>query len=128
MKKFENMLTLIEIVSTFEKDCFKRFSFLTKLVRKNIESIDDFVDEILLQMQNSLIWSYDMTIQNMIILMFIDLIVSDDVIFNQFFEIRKFFAYDIIVNNDQTCWSDFLWCIHKFHRKLSRFTTTFRST
>ena len=35
--------------------------------------------------------------------MFIDSIVSDDVIFNQFFEIRKFFIYDIIVNNDQTC-------------------------
>ena len=35
--------------------------------------------------------------------MFIDLIVSDNVIFNQFFEIRKFLAYDIIVNDDQTC-------------------------
>ena len=34
--------------------------------------------------------------------MFIDLIVSDDVILNQSFEIRKFFIYDIIINNDQT--------------------------
>ena len=34
--------------------------------------------------------------------MFIDLIVNDDVIFNQFFKIREFFIYDIIVNDDQT--------------------------
>ena len=35
--------------------------------------------------------------------MFINLIVSDDVIFNQFFEILKLLVYDIIVNDDQTC-------------------------
>ena len=35
--------------------------------------------------------------------MLIDSIVNDDVIFNQFFEIRKLFVYNIIVNNDQTC-------------------------
>ena len=39
--------------------------------------------------------------------MFINLIVSDDVVFNQFFEVREFFVYDIIVNDDQTCWSGF---------------------
>ena len=44
-----------------------------------------------------------MTIQNVIIFMFINSIVNDDVIFNQSFKIRKFLAYDIIVNNDQTC-------------------------
>ena len=35
--------------------------------------------------------------------MFIDLIISDDVICNQFFEIREFLIYDIIVNDDQIC-------------------------
>ena len=35
--------------------------------------------------------------------MFIDLIINDDVILNQFFKIRKLFIYDIIVNDDQTC-------------------------
>ena len=35
--------------------------------------------------------------------MFIDLIISDDVILNQFFKIRKLLVYNIIVNNDQTC-------------------------
>ena len=49
------MLTSVEIVSTFEKGCFKRLLFFTKLVRKDIESIDDFVDEILFRMQNSLV-------------------------------------------------------------------------
>ena len=49
------MFTSIEIVLTFEKDCFKKFSFLTKFVKENIESINDFVDEILFQMQNLLV-------------------------------------------------------------------------
>ena len=35
--------------------------------------------------------------------MFIDLIINDDVILNQFFEIRRFLVYNIIVNNDQAC-------------------------
>ena len=35
--------------------------------------------------------------------MFIDSIVNDDVIFNQFFEIQKLFIYNIIVNDDQIC-------------------------
>ena len=35
--------------------------------------------------------------------MFINSIVNDNVILNQFFEIRKFFVYNIIVNDDQTC-------------------------
>ena len=35
--------------------------------------------------------------------MFINLIVNDNVIFNQFFKIQKLFIYDIIVNDDQTC-------------------------
>ena len=35
--------------------------------------------------------------------MFIDLIISDDMILNQFFKIRKLFVYDIIVNDDQIC-------------------------
>ena len=39
---------LIEIVSTFEKDCFKEFLFFTKLVDKDIKLINDFIDEILL--------------------------------------------------------------------------------
>ena len=59
--------------------------------------------------------------------MFIDSIVNDDVIFNQFFEIRKFFIYNIIVNDDQIYWNDFLWYIHKFYQKLSKFTMTFRN-
>ena len=33
--------------------------------------------------------------------MFINLIVSNDMIFNQFFKIRKLLIYDIIINNDQ---------------------------
>ena len=45
----------IKIVSTFEENCFKKFSFLTKFVKKNIKLIDDFIDEILLQMQNSFV-------------------------------------------------------------------------
>ena len=48
------MFTSIEIILTFKENCFKKFSFFTKLIRKNIELIDDFVDEILLRMQNSL--------------------------------------------------------------------------
>ena len=108
MKKFKNIVTSIKIVSTFEKNYFKKLSFFMKFVKKNFKSIDDFVDEILFRMQNSLMWNYDMTIQNVIIFMFINLIVSDDVFLNQFFEIRKFLVYDIIVNDDQTCWNDFL--------------------
>ena len=46
---------LIEIVLTFEENCFKKFSFLTKFVKKNIELIDNLVDEILFRMQNSLV-------------------------------------------------------------------------
>ena len=49
------MLTSVEIVSTSEKDYFKRFSFFTKLVRESIKLIDDFINEILLRMQNSLV-------------------------------------------------------------------------
>ena len=49
------MFMLIEVVSTSEKNYFKRFLFFTKLVKKNIESIDDFVNEILFRMQNSLV-------------------------------------------------------------------------
>ena len=109
------MFTLIEIVSTSEENYFKKFSFFTKFIKKNIESIDDFVDKILFWIQHSFVWNYDMTIQNVIIFIFINLIVSDDVIFNQFFKIRKFFVYDIIVNDDQTCWNDFLWYIYEFH-------------
>ena len=45
----------IEIISTSEKNCFKKLSFFTKLIRKNIESINDFIDEILFRMQNSFI-------------------------------------------------------------------------
>ena len=37
----------IEIVLTSEENCFKRFSFFTKFVKKDIELINDFVDEIL---------------------------------------------------------------------------------
>ena len=76
------MFTSVEVVSTFKENCFKRFSFLIKFVKENIESIDDFINEILLQMQNSFMCNYDITIQNMIIFMFIDSIVNDDVIFN----------------------------------------------
>ena len=49
------MFMSVEIVLTPEKNCFKKFSFFTKLVKENIESIDDLVDEILLRMQNSLV-------------------------------------------------------------------------
>ena len=49
------MFTSVEIVSTFEKNCFKKFSFFTKFVKKDIESIDDFVDKILFRMQNSFV-------------------------------------------------------------------------
>ena len=42
------MFMSIEIVSTSEENYFKKFSFFTKFVKKNIELIDDFVDEILL--------------------------------------------------------------------------------
>ena len=49
------MFTSIEIVSTFKEDYFKKLSFFMKLVKKNIESIDDFVDEILFQMQHSFV-------------------------------------------------------------------------
>ena len=49
------MLTLIEIVSTFEENCFKKFSFFIKLVKKSIKSINDLVDEILFRMQNSFV-------------------------------------------------------------------------
>ena len=49
------MFMLIEIVLTSEENHFKKLSFFTKLVKKNIKSIDDFVDEILLRMQNSLV-------------------------------------------------------------------------
>ena len=43
------MFTSIEIVLTFEEDRFKKLSFFTKFVKKNIELIDDFIDEILLR-------------------------------------------------------------------------------
>ena len=46
------MFTSIEIILTFEENYFKKFSFFMKLVKKNIKSINDFVDEILFQMQN----------------------------------------------------------------------------
>ena len=42
------MFTSVEIVSTLKKNYFKKFSFFMKFVKKNIESIDDFVNEILL--------------------------------------------------------------------------------
>ena len=49
------MFMLIKIISTSEENCFKKLSFFTKFVKKNIESIDDFIDEILFRMQNSLV-------------------------------------------------------------------------
>ena len=49
------MFTSIKIILTFEEDYFKKFSFFTKFVKENIKSIDDFVDEILFRMQNSLV-------------------------------------------------------------------------
>ena len=76
------MFTLIKIVLTSKKNCFKKFSFFIKLIKENIKSIDDFVDEILFQMQNLFVWNYNISIQNVIIFIFIDLIVNDNVIFN----------------------------------------------
>ena len=49
------MFILIEVVSTSEENCFKKFSFFTKFVDENIELIDDFVDKILFRMQNSFV-------------------------------------------------------------------------
>ena len=49
------MFILIEIVSTSEKSCFKKFLFFTKFVDESIESIDNFIDEILFRMQYSLV-------------------------------------------------------------------------
>ena len=46
------MFMSVEIVLTSEEDCFKQLSFFTKFIKKNIKLIDDFIDEILLQMQN----------------------------------------------------------------------------
>ena len=43
----------IEIISTFEENYFKKFSFFIKFIKKNIESIDNLVDEILFRIQNS---------------------------------------------------------------------------
>ena len=48
------MFTSVEIVLMSEENCFKKLSFFIKFVKKNIELIDDFIDEILLRMQNSL--------------------------------------------------------------------------
>ena len=49
------MFMLIKIILTSEEDYFKKFLFFTKFVDKNIELIDDFIDEILFQMQNSFV-------------------------------------------------------------------------
>ena len=49
------MFTSVEIVLTFKENYFKKFLFFIRFVKKNIESINDFVNEILFRMQNSLV-------------------------------------------------------------------------
>ena len=49
------MFMSIEIVSTSEENCFKKFSFFMKFIDENIKLIDDFVNEILFRMQNSFV-------------------------------------------------------------------------
>ena len=49
------MFTSIEVVSTFEENYFKEFSFSTKFIIESIEVINDFVDEMMFRMQNSFV-------------------------------------------------------------------------
>ena len=47
------MFMSIKIISTFKENCFKKLLFFIKFIDENIKLINDFINKILFQMQNS---------------------------------------------------------------------------